>query len=118
MEQDYAPEIPEALITTLESAGRVVVLTGSGISAESGIPTFREAQSGLWTQYDPQELATPQAFQRNPRLVWEWYTWRRQLVAQALPGRRVLRVKRDRFSQGSDGILTPPDTAQALSHFT
>ena len=85
MTQNYAPEIPEALVTSLESAGRVVVLTGSGISAESGIPTFREAQSGLWSQYDPQELATPQAFQRNPRLVWEWYTWRRELVAQANP---------------------------------
>jgi NAD-dependent deacetylase len=60
-------------------------LTGAGVSAESGIPTFREAQTGLWARYDPQELATPQAFRRDPRLVWEWYTWRRGLVLQADP---------------------------------
>jgi len=73
------------LISTLSDAGRVVALTGSGVSAESGIPTFREAQTGLWERYDPQELATPEAFARNPRLVWEWYEWRRHLVAEAEP---------------------------------
>jgi NAD-dependent deacetylase len=61
------------------------VLTGAGVSAESGIPTFREAQTGLWAQYEASELATPQAFQRNPRLVWDWYAWRRQLVSEADP---------------------------------
>lgn len=61
------------------------MLTGAGVSKESGIPTFREAQTGLWAQYDPMELATPQAFERNPKLVWEWYTWRRGLVAAAAP---------------------------------
>lgn len=75
----------EFLLEALRRARRVAVLTGAGISAESGIPTFREAQTGLWAQYDPQELATPQAFRRNPRLVWEWYAWRRQLVTQAEP---------------------------------
>jgi NAD-dependent deacetylase len=78
-------EISEALIQSLRNAQRVVVLTGAGISAESGVPTFREAQTGLWAQYDPQELATPAAFQRQPRLVWEWYSWRRELVAKAEP---------------------------------
>jgi NAD-dependent deacetylase len=73
------------LISTLSDAGRVVAMTGSGVSAESGIPTFREAQTGLWERYDPQELATPEAFVRNPRLVWEWYEWRRHLVAEAEP---------------------------------
>jgi NAD-dependent deacetylase len=70
----------------------VVALTGSGVSAESGVPTFREAQTGLWERYDPQELATPEAFDRDPRLVWEWYQWRRNLVTQAEPnpGHRVL----------------------------
>ena len=63
--------IPEELVSQLREAERVTVLTGAGISAESGVPTFRDAQSGLWTQYDPQELATPQAFRRNPQLVWE-----------------------------------------------
>ncbi|CUS02228.2 NAD-dependent protein deacylase [Candidatus Promineifilum breve] len=76
---------PPELVERLRTAANVVVLTGAGISAESGIPTFREAQTGLWAQYDPQELATPQAFRRNPRLVWEWYAWRRALVGQAAP---------------------------------
>ena len=73
-------EIPRGLIQALRHAGRVTVLTGSGISAESGVPTFREAQTGLWARYDPQQLATPEAFERDPRLVSEWYEWRRTLV--------------------------------------
>jgi NAD-dependent deacetylase len=73
------------LISALRDAGRVVALTGSGISAESGVPTFREAQTGLWERYDPQELATPEAFERDPGLVWEWYEWRRRLVTEAEP---------------------------------
>lgn len=68
------------------------MLTGAGISADSGVPTFREAQTGLWAQYDPQELATPEAFRRDPALVWRWYRWRRELVAAAAPnaGHRAL----------------------------
>ena len=68
------------------------VLTGAGVSAESGVPTFREAQTGLWAQYDPLELATPEAFARDPELVWRWYRWRRDLVARAEPnaGHRAL----------------------------
>ncbi|MDX1663592.1 MAG: NAD-dependent deacylase [Candidatus Promineifilaceae bacterium] len=77
--------IPEELVSALRNAERVGVLTGAGISAESGVPTFRDAQSGLWAQYDPQELATAAAFRRNPRLVWEWYGWRRELIARAEP---------------------------------
>lgn len=77
--------IPSQLVTRFKEARRVAVLTGAGISAESGIPTFRQAQSGLWAQYDPQELATAQAFQHNPLLVWDWYQWRRRLVAGASP---------------------------------
>jgi NAD-dependent deacetylase len=78
-------EPPPGLISTLRSSSRTVVLTGSGISAESGVPTFREAQTGLWERFEPQELATPEAFERDPRLVWDWYAWRRKLVAQAAP---------------------------------
>ncbi|MGK2858480.1 MAG: SIR2 family NAD-dependent protein deacylase [Thermoanaerobaculia bacterium] len=63
---------------------RVVVLTGAGISAESGIPTFRGA-GGLWKSHRPEELATPEAFARDPRLVWEWYEWRRGLIRDAKP---------------------------------
>lgn len=76
---------PAELLTALRSAERVTILTGAGISAESGVPTFREAQTGLWAKYDPQELTTPHAFRRNPRLVWEWYTWRRELIGAARP---------------------------------
>jgi NAD-dependent deacetylase len=80
-----AVSIPESLIVALRNTQSVVVLTGSGVSAESGVPTFREAQTGLWARYEPTELATPEAFARDPRLVWEWYTWRRELVEKAVP---------------------------------
>ncbi|TVQ30160.1 MAG: NAD-dependent protein deacylase [Wenzhouxiangella sp.] len=73
-------------------ARRVVVLTGAGVSAESGIPTFREAQRGLWAQFDPMALASPEGFAANPARVWDWYQWRRQLIAdsQPNPGHRAL----------------------------
>jgi NAD-dependent deacetylase len=76
----------------LRDARHVVALTGAGISAESGIPTFRDAQTGLWARYRPEDLATPEAFARDPRLVWDWYAWRRDLVARAAPnaGHRAL----------------------------
>jgi NAD-dependent deacetylase len=77
--------INEQLIERLLQARSVAVLTGAGVSAESGIPTFRDAQTGLWARYDPGDLATPEAFDRNPRLVWEWYDYRRGLVAAASP---------------------------------
>jgi NAD-dependent deacetylase len=77
--------IPSSLVETLRTAQRVTVLTGAGISAESGLPTFRDPMTGLWAQYRPEDLASPQGFQRNPRLVWEWYAWRREMVAQAAP---------------------------------
>ncbi len=75
----------------LTESQRVAVLTGAGISAESGIPVFRGA-GGLWQQHRPEELATPEAFARDPRLVWEWYDWRRTRVAAAEPnpGHRAL----------------------------
>jgi NAD-dependent deacetylase len=75
----------------LEAASSVVILTGAGISAESGIPTFR-GSDGLWKNFKPEELATPQAFAKDPRLVWEWYDWRRGLIAKAEPnaGHRAL----------------------------
>lgn len=77
--------IPAALVTRLRVARRLVVLTGAGISAESGVPTFREAQTGLWARYNPEELATPEAFRGNPQRVWEWYAWRQERVRQAEP---------------------------------
>ena len=79
------PSIPEEFAQALRQAQRVAVLTGAGISAESGVPTFRDAQTGLWAQYNPEELATPQAFQHHPKLVWDWYAWRRELVRGTQP---------------------------------
>jgi NAD-dependent deacetylase len=69
----------------LRSAKCVTVLTGAGVSKESGIPTFRDALTGLWAQYDPEKLATAQGFLENPALVWQWYDGRRQLLAQVKP---------------------------------
>jgi NAD-dependent deacetylase len=69
----------------IQSAKRVVILTGAGVSKESVVPTFRDAMDGLWAQYDPQQLATPQAFRSNPKLVWDWYEWRRGLVRKVKP---------------------------------
>ncbi len=63
---------------------RCVVLTGSGVSAESGIPTFRGA-SGLWKNYRAEEIATPEGWMRDPELVWEWYNWRREIIGKAKP---------------------------------
>src|SRR5437868_7857990 len=85
MPHDFDPD--QALAgarAALEGAGRAVALTGAGISAESGIPTFRGA-GGLWRNFRAEELATPQAFARDPALLWEWYAWRRALVARARP---------------------------------
>jgi len=77
--------IPAAVIETLRRSRHVLVLTGSGASAESGVPTFRDAQTGLWQQYNPMDLATSEAFLEDPALIWRWYRWRRELVAKAEP---------------------------------
>ncbi len=71
-----AVEVPEEIRALARSAQRVTVLTGAGMSAESGVPTFRDAETGLWAHYDPMQLATPQAFARDPATVWAWYLWR------------------------------------------
>jgi len=86
--------IPPPVRWAVVEADRVVVLTGAGVSRESGLPTFREAQTGLWASYDPEELATPEAFARNPELVWRWYAWRRELVRQARPNQAHLSLAR------------------------
>lgn len=74
----------DQLIERLRAARRVTVLTGAGVSAASGMPTFRGA-SGMWKQFRPEQLATPEAFARDPKTVWEWYDWRRQLIAKVQP---------------------------------
>lgn len=75
----------ETLAHALGSARTVTVLTGSGLSADSGVPTFRDAQTGLWAQYRPEQLASPDAFARDPDTVWQWYRWRRRKIAEVAP---------------------------------
>ena len=84
--------IPIELAQALRRARFVVALTGAGVSAESGLATFRDAQTGLWARFDPRDLATPGAFARKPKLVWDWYAGRRDRVAAAQPnaGHRAL----------------------------
>ncbi|MEJ2382869.1 MAG: NAD-dependent deacylase [Xanthomonadales bacterium] len=85
MSQEPVPRLEPALLEQLLRARCVLVLTGSGMSAESGIPTFREAQTGLWSRYRPEELATPEAFEQDPARVWQWYEERRRTVSAAEP---------------------------------
>ena len=73
------------LIEKLRSCQKVAVFTGAGMSAESGIPTFRDAQTGLWAKFNPQEVASTEAFSRNPQLVWDWYVHRAEFVRKADP---------------------------------
>ena len=80
-----AIKIPAQLCQALLAADGILVLTGAGTSAESGVPTFRDAQTGLWEKFRPEDLATPQAFQADPENVWAWYQWRRELVLKAHP---------------------------------
>ncbi|MGD8406278.1 MAG: NAD-dependent deacylase [Anaerolineales bacterium] len=77
--------IPDELIRFLRKAERVAALTGAGVSQESGLRTFRDAQTGLWAQYKPTELASPEAYERDPKLVWDWYAWRREAMKGVRP---------------------------------
>ncbi len=76
---------PAEFISLLRGASRWVALTGAGVSQESGLRTFRDAQTGLWAQYKPEDLASPEAFRRDPKLVWDWYAWRREAVKGVRP---------------------------------
>ncbi len=82
----------EQAARTLRAARRLVVATGAGMSKESGIPTFRDAQQGWWARYRPEELASPEGFRRDPARVWGWYNFRRRLVVSHSPhaGHRAL----------------------------
>jgi NAD-dependent deacetylase len=112
MARNSSITIPESLSDAIARAQRVAVLTGAGISAESGVPTFRDAQTGLWARFDSLKLATPDSFRRDPKLVWDWYAWRRKLVAMAEPnaGHRALVALENRISdfvlitQNVDGL--------------
>ncbi|HET7712072.1 MAG TPA: NAD-dependent deacylase [Thermoanaerobaculia bacterium] len=93
-----------------------VVFTGAGVSAESGIPTFRGAD-GLWGSYRAEDLATPEAFDRNPTLVWEWYEWRRSLIREATPNpahRAVAQLGGTVVTQNVDGLHTRAGSADVI----
>lgn len=76
---------PADLFSLLRGDPKLIVLTGAGVSQESGLRTFRDAQAGLWAQYKPEDLASPEAFARDPKLVWDWYAWRREAVKAVRP---------------------------------
>jgi NAD-dependent deacetylase len=100
-----------SLVRRIRDASKITVLTGAGVSAASGVPTFR-GKEGLWKSYSPMDLATPEAFEANPRLVWEWYDWRRGLISKCRPNaaHRVLAGWSRRFpgftliTQNVDGL--------------
>lgn len=83
-----SPQFRDALDTArraLQRGGPLVVLSGAGMSAESGVPTFRDAQTGLWERYDPTDLATPEAWRADREMVWAWYRWREHLITSTTP---------------------------------
>jgi NAD-dependent deacetylase len=105
-------DFPADLIRLLSSAQNIAVLTGAGVSQESGLRTFRDAQSGLWSQYKPEDLASPGAFARDPKLVWDWYAWRREAIKGVRPnaGHYALAQLEERYpaftliTQNVDGL--------------
>lgn len=104
------PSLSDA-IAAVRGANSVVVLTGAGVSAESGIPTFRDALTGLWARHDPEQLATERGFRADPALIWSWYRERRMRVARAEPNaahRALVALARQRptriVTQNVDGL--------------
>ena len=87
MPGDRSVNFPSDLLSLLRNRRtlKLVALTGAGVSQESGLRTFRDAQTGLWAQYKPEDLASPEAFARDPKLIWDWYAWRREAVKGARP---------------------------------
>ncbi len=105
----------------MKSDARITVMTGAGVSAASGVPTFR-GPGGLWKNYAPEKLATPEAFRRDPKLVWEWYNWRRERIAQCPPNaaHTVLATWSRRYAQFTlitqnvDGLHEKSGTANVV----
>lgn len=105
-------DLPTGLIELLRNARKIMVLTGAGMSAESGVPTFRDAQSGLWSKYRPEELATPEAFRDNPRTVWDWYAERRENIRRVRPhAGHVALAEMERFF---DSVLVATQNVDGL----
>ncbi|MBP5992305.1 MAG: NAD-dependent protein deacylase [Piscinibacter sp.] len=101
--RDLDAELHE-LRARIDRAARVCVLSGAGMSAESGIPTFRDALTGLWSRFDPAQLASEEGFRADPRLVWDWYAQRREGVRAAQPNAGHLAL--GAFAQRRPGVLT------------
>ena len=76
---------PSDFLSLLRQTSKLAAITGAGVSQESGLRTFRDAQTGLWAQYKPEDLASPDAFRRDPKLIWDWYAWRREAVKGVRP---------------------------------
>ena len=116
------PIIPPAVIQAVRNARHLVVFTGAGVSAESGVHTFRDALTGLWARFDPMQLATAEAFVRDPALVWGWYEWRRQLLLGVVPNPAHLAIARleqklpqvTRSTQNEDHLQERHGNTQAL----
>lgn len=94
----------ETVRSWIHDARHIAVLTGAGMSAESGVPTFRDAQTGLWSQFNPHDLATEAAFRAHPQRVWDWYAHRRKMIAAVQPnaGHKALAI----FAERHPGRLT------------
>lgn len=90
----------------LGSSSSIVFFTGAGISADSGIPTFRDKLTGLWEKHDPQRLETADAFRRDPALVWGWFLWRRRQISQAMPNSAHLAISRLQSAGWDVSIVT------------
>jgi len=97
----------------LARARRILVLTGAGVSAESGVPTFRGSE-GLWRNFQPTELATPSAFANDPRLVWEWYDWRRRRVRECRPNAAHLALAMLALDRGSSRVCIATQNVDGL----
>lgn len=110
------------LIDELRHARRIVVFTGAGVSAESGIPTFRDAQTGLWARFRAEELATPEAFRRDPETVRKWYEWRRNLMRGVQPNPAHIAIKQLEqlvnhvtvITQNVDGLHTLAGSSEVI----
>jgi NAD-dependent deacetylase len=116
-------DILEPIRQTVAAGAAVTVLSGAGISAASGIPTFRGARDSLWARYRPEQLATPEAFAADPELVWRWYDWRRGLIAGSEPNaaHRALAELERRTSvtvvtQNVDGYHQQAGSSQVLEY--
>lgn len=104
--QAIEEQVSDGARAAIRGADRIAVLTGAGVSAESGIPTFRDAQTGMWASFDPHQLASPEGFVDDPARVWDWYQWRRELVGRSRPNAGHAALARLQQSHPSCTLIT------------